>query len=178
MHNVRTAWARFFRALSSRSLKGEESIMQSSVSGSTKTVPLISSGTAGPLGAIHLPRLWSKLTLSSAGQLADGYDFCGAGFDQMTIDALKLNRDATIAFVRERKPTYLQFEAYVLEKNGGSIPAATVEAHNAAIRGYHHADDLAATMRSASGLSDSTVKDAVTLNMLEDLDDLHKQATK
>ena len=29
---------------------------------STKVVPLISSDTAGPLGAVHLPRLWAKLS--------------------------------------------------------------------------------------------------------------------
>ncbi len=29
-----------------------------------KVIPLISSDTAGPLGAIHLPRLWAKLTLA------------------------------------------------------------------------------------------------------------------
>ena len=152
--------------------------MQSSVSNNTKTVPLISSGTAGPLGAVHLPRLWAKLTLSSAGLLADGYDFCGQGFDQMTISALNLDREAVIAFVRDRKPTYLQFEEYVIDENGGSVPAATIEQHNAAIRGYNHSDELAATMRSASGLKDATVKDAVTLNTLEDLDELHSQATK
>lgn len=152
--------------------------MTSSVSTSTKTVPLISSGTAGPLGAIHLPRLWAKLTLSAAGKLAEGYDFCGAGFDQMTIDGLNLKRDEVIAFVTERKPTYIQFEGWVLEKNGGSIPAAAIEKHNAAIRGYNHADDLAASMRSASGVTNASIKDAVTLNMLEDLDELHTQVTK
>jgi hypothetical protein len=152
--------------------------MQSSVSSSTKTIPLISSGTAGPLGAVHLPRLWTKLTLSAAGTLADGYDFCGQGFDQMTIDALNLDRDAVIAFVKERKPTYVQFEAYVVEKNGGDLSAATIEKHNAAIRGYNHSDELGGKMRAASGLKDTSVKDAVMLNTLEDLDELHAHTAK
>jgi hypothetical protein len=152
--------------------------MTSSFTSSTKTVPLISSGSAGPLGAIHLPRLWAKLTLAAAGRLADGYDSAGHGFDQMTIDALNLNRDEVIAFVTDRKPTYLQFEAWVLEKNGGSIPAAAIEKHNAAVRGYNHSDELASQIRAASGLKDANVKDALTLNMLEDLDELHAQATR
>jgi hypothetical protein len=152
--------------------------MQSSVSTSTKIVPLISSGTAGPLGALHLPRLWTKLTLSAAGELAAGYDFCGQGFDQMTITALNLDRDEVLAFIRDRKPTYVQFESYVVEKNGGSVPAATIEKHNAAIRGYNHSEELGSQMRSASGLADSSVKDAVTLNTLEDLDELHAQVAK
>jgi hypothetical protein len=143
----------------------------------TKVIPLISSGTAGPLGALHLPRLWSKLTLGSAGALAEGYDFCGQGFDQMTIDGLGLDRDATIAYVRDNKPTYMEFERYVVEVNGGNLSRATIEAHNAAIRGYNHSDELAGTMRDASGVKDPSIKDAVTLNTLEDLDDLRKHAS-
>ena len=41
----------------------------------SKIVPLISSGTAGPLGVLHLPRLWQKVSLEAAGKIADGtYD--------------------------------------------------------------------------------------------------------
>jgi hypothetical protein len=141
------------------------------------TAPLVSSGTAGPLKAIHLPRLWLKLTLSAAGKLPEGYDECGAGFDAMTISALGLNRDRVIEFVKSKKPTYMQFEDWVVEQNGGRIDPAKIEAHNAAVRGYNHADDLAAKMRSESGIKDSNVKDAVTLNTMEDLDELHREVT-
>ena len=142
----------------------------------TKTIPLISSGTAGPLGALHLPRLWTKLTLGSAGMLADGYDFCGQGFDQMTITALGLDRDKTIAYVKEKRPTYVQFEAWVVAQNGGNLSKDKIDAHNAAITGYNHSDDIAGSMRAASGVSNPATKDAVTLNMLEDLDELRAQA--
>ena len=54
---------------------------------STTIVPLISSGSHGPLGVVHLPRLWSKLTLDAAGKLPPGYDSCGDGFDAMTLSA-------------------------------------------------------------------------------------------
>jgi hypothetical protein len=144
---------------------------------SQKTIPLISSGTAGPLGALHLPRLWTKLTLNSADRLAEGYDSCGAGFDQMTIDALGLKRDDVIAFVRDKKPTYMQFEEYVLQQNGGSLSTDRIEKHNAAIKGYNHAPELGAEMRKASGVANQSVGDAVTLNTLEDLDGLHAQVS-
>jgi len=137
-----------------------------------KVVPLISSSVAGPLGAIHLPRLWTKLTLHHAGMLPEGYDFAGGGFDQMTIDALGLKREHVVAFVKDAKPTYVQFEKYVLDQNGGSIPKEKIDAHNAAIRGYNHSDELASKMQAASG-AQSHIKDAVTLNTLEDLDELH-----
>jgi hypothetical protein len=142
-----------------------------------KIVPLISSDTAGPLGAIHLPRLWAKLSLAAAGQLPEGYDECGPGFDQMTLTAMNLDREKTIDFVRKNKPTYIQFERYVLEQNGGRIDPERIRKHNEAVRGYCHADDLASGMRKASGVSDEHVTDAVTLNKLEDLDELHRQLT-
>jgi Domain of unknown function (DUF5069) len=141
----------------------------------TKVVPLVSSSTAGPLGAVHLPRLWAKLTLYSAGVLADGYDFAGAGFDQMTIDDLGLDRQKVIDYVKNERPTYTQFEQWVVAQNGGSISPETIKKHNDAIFGYHHSDELAKTMRDSSGISNATIADAVTLNMLEDLDELRAQ---
>jgi hypothetical protein len=143
----------------------------------TKIVPLISSDTAGPLGVSHLPRLWAKLMLSSAGQLPEGYDECGPGFDQMTLTAMNLDREKTIDSVRKNKPTYLQFERYVIEQNGGSIDPERIRKHNEAVRAYCHADQLASDMRKASGLTDEKISDAVTLNKLEDLDELYRQLT-
>ena len=141
-----------------------------------KVTPTISSDTAGPLGAIHLPRLWAKLTLHNAGMLADGYDSCGAGFDQMTIDGLGLDKQRVLDFMRDRRPTYIQFEEWVVGENGGSIPREKIEKHNAAVRGYHHSDELAGKMRGSSGIKDEKIKDAVTLNTIEDLDELHASA--
>lgn len=51
-------------------------------------VPLISSGVAGPLGVLHLPRLWLKVSLEACGKLAAGYPGAGKGYDQMVLDAL------------------------------------------------------------------------------------------
>ncbi len=146
------------------------------VSAPTKVVPLISSGTAGPLGAVHLPRLWSKLTLSTAGLLPEGYDECGSGFDAMTISDLGLNKDEVVSFIRTRKPTYVEFEEWV--KTKGKTDADTIKKHNAAVFGYHHADDKAAHMREDIGFKAAQIKDAVTLNMLEDLHELHQTVTR
>jgi hypothetical protein len=141
-------------------------------------VPLISSDTAGPLGAIHLPRLWTKLTLAAAGVLPEGYDECGTGFDQMTLNALGLDRQKTMDFIRTNHPKYVAFEEWVLQQNGGSISTDRIEKHNAAVRGYNHSDELASKMRSSSGIKDSSITDAVTLNTIEDLDDVHAQVTR
>jgi hypothetical protein len=136
--------------------------------------PLISSEMAGPLGAIHLPRLWSKLLLSAKGKLPDGYSECGGGFDQMTLDGLKVDRDAAVAFVKGSTPSYAQFEAWVLEQRGGSITTSDIEASNAAIRGYNHDDETRGEILSAAGISDDgSCLDAVNLNNLDDWTALH-----
>jgi hypothetical protein len=142
----------------------------------TKYIPIISSGTVGPLGVAHLPRLWTKLTLGNAGMLPDGHDYCGQGFDQMTISGLGLERDKVIAFVKTSKPTYIQFEEWV--KANGKIDAESIKKHNAAVHGYNHGDDTVKRIQGDIGLKDSSVKDAVTLNILEDLHDLHVMAAK
>jgi hypothetical protein len=138
-----------------------------------KVVPLISSGTAGPLGAVHLPRLWLKLSLAAAEALPEGYDECGAGFDAMTLSALGLDRQKTIEFVRQRKPTYMAFEEWVVAN--GKTDKETVERHNAAIFGYNHGDETGQKMREASKIRDASVKDAVSLNTIDDLDEVHRQ---
>lgn len=137
-------------------------------------IPTISSDIAGPLGAIHLPRLWMKLLLSAKGQLPEGYAECGGGFDQMVLDGLSVDRDAAVAYVKGNAPTYAQFEAWVVEQRGGSIPASEIEASNAAIRGYNHDDETRGEILGEAGIADAgKILDAVSLNNLDDWSALH-----
>ena len=115
-----------------------------------KMIPLIGSSEAGPLGAIHLPRLWLKVSLSAADMLDDEYDACGAGFDQMVLDGLGVDRDAAVAYLTNEKPSYPQFEQWVVDQNGGSIDQSVIDASNAAITGYEHGDDLVSAISSAA----------------------------
>ena len=139
------------------------------------TVPLVSSSTKGPLGAVHLPRLWLKLSLAAHGQLPADYDECGSGFDQMTLTGLGLDRQKTIDYVRKNHPTYMQFEEWVVEQNGGKIDEEKIRKHNEAVAAYCHSDELGSSMRKSSGIRHDHIKDAVTLNTIEDLDAFHQQ---
>ena len=56
-----------------------------------------------------------------------------------------------------------------------AITSVTVERHNAAIRAYNHSEDLGRQMREASKIRNASVKDAVSLNTIEDLDEIHRQ---
>ena len=140
-------------------------------------VPLISSGVAGPLGVLHLPRLWLKLSLEANGKLAAGYPGCGKGYDAMTLGALGLDEAATKAYIKSDKPTYPQFEAWV-KANGTSVTADAIAKHNAAVTGYLHDDETRKSILSASGLPDGSPKDAVNLNNLDDWYEFHQAALK
>lgn len=136
----------------------------------SKIVPLISSGVAGPLGVLHLPRLWLKVSLESCGKLADGYPGIGKGYDQMVIDALGLKSDDVKKFISSSKPTYAQFEAWVKKQPGVKLDKATIYKLNSAINGYIHGDDVRKGILSANALSDdgSVNPGAVDLNNLDD----------
>lgn len=145
----------------------------------SKQIPLISSGVAGPLGVLHLPRLWSKLSLEAVGKLADGYPGAGPGYDQMVLDGLGLNRESTIQHVQNNKPSYPEFEAWVIA-NGTTITPHAIRALNEAIRGYNHADDTRQAILAGAGLPDDATapKDAIGLNNLEDWQDFWEAEIK
>ena len=138
-------------------------------------IPLISSGLTGPLGVLHLPRLWQKVSLDTAGKLHSDYPAIGGGYDQMVLDGLGLDKAAFVAFM-QTKPSYTQLEAWILEQKGGALDAAAVTQLNDSILGYHHDEATRKGILSAVGLQDNgTILDAVSLNNLEDWQDFHTQ---
>ncbi|MCB1079773.1 MAG: DUF5069 domain-containing protein [Verrucomicrobiae bacterium] len=141
----------------------------------SQIIPLISSGIAGPLGVLHLPRLWQKASLEAAGKLHPDYPGIGAGYDQMVLDGLGLDKGAFVAFIAT-KPTYVQLESWVLEQKGGSLDQDAVDSLNSAIKGYIHSDDTRAAILAAAGRADDgTIMDAVNLNNLDDWASFHAQ---
>jgi hypothetical protein len=138
-------------------------------------VPLISSGIAGPLGVVHLPRLWQKVSLEESGKLASGYPGVGKGFDAMTLAAVGLEEQAVRDYIRQSKPNYPQFETWV-KKNAKSLNRDAVEKHNAAVRDYNHDDETRKGILGACKIADdaSSPKDAVNLNNLDDWYEFHQ----
>jgi ABC-type sulfate transport system substrate-binding protein len=70
----------------------------------------------------------------------------------------------------------MAFERWVIAN--GKTDRETIDRHNAAIRAYNHGDDHAQKMRKASAIADSSIADAVTLNAVEDLDELHRRLVR
>ncbi len=142
----------------------------------SKIVPTISSGTAGPLGVLHLPRLWQKASLDAVGKLHGDYPAAGAGYDQMTLDALGIDREVFLNYIKDNKPSYIECEKWVLDQKGGSLDQGAVSKHNDAVRGYIHDDDTRKEILDAAGRADDgSIKDAVNLNNIDDWTIFHKQ---
>ena len=135
-------------------------------------VPLISSGTKGPLGVLHLPRLWQKVSLEAAGKIAEGYPGIGAGYDSMVIAGLGLEAEAVRGYITDDKPTYTQFEAWITAQDGAKLDAESIGALNDSIAGYNHDADTKAGILSACGIS-AGPDDAVNLNNLDDWQEFH-----
>ena len=136
----------------------------------SQIVPLISSGTAGPLGVLHLPRLWLKASLAAAGKLHADYPGCGKGYDGMTLAALGIKEEDFMAFIKDSKPSYTQLEAWVKAYPGAKLTKADIFKHNAAILGYIHGDDVRKGILAAAGLPDDggVNPGAVDLNNVDD----------
>jgi len=140
-----------------------------------KMVPLISSSVAGPLGVVHLPRLWLKLSLAHIGQLAEGYSACGDGFDRMVLQALNLSPDAVQEFIGSKKPTYPQFEDWIVAQNQGKIDAVAIDKVNYAVLSYNHSEEIRAGILASNGLDEGDgIHDAVSLNNLDDWQAFHE----
>ena len=139
-------------------------------------IPLISSGTEGPLGVKHLPRLWLKTLLSAAGELPEGYKDIRPGFDFMVLEGLKIDPDAARDFIVENRPAYLEFEQWIRKQEGVDVSAANIEALNQQIVERQKSDSSRRKMLAENGLpDDSAISDSIMLNNLDDWQAIHGQ---
>jgi hypothetical protein len=103
----------------------------------------------------------------------------GRGYDAMTCAALGLDEQAVKDYVKQNKPSYPQFEAWV-KKNAKTLTPEAVEKHNASVRGYNHDDETRKGILDSCGLADdaSAARDAVNLNNLDDWHAFHQAVLK
>lgn len=135
-----------------------------------KYTPTISSGIAGSLGVLHLPRLWQKASLAAVGKLHKDYAAVGRGFDQMVLDGLGVDREAFLEFIGEKRPTYPELEAWIIAERGEPVGDDVKQAVNAAIAGHEHEESIRKEILGDAGIDDrGVVLDAISLNNLDDL---------
>lgn len=138
----------------------------------TPLVPAISSSLSGPLGALHLPRLWIKRRAHAAGRLADGYRIGAKGFDAKVAEILGFDYDVLAAYIDAEAPSYLETEAW-LRKHAKTLNADTIAALNKHVLATKLPEQYAPGMRARLGLPDSYVL-SIPINDLDDWLELHE----
>lgn len=136
-----------------------------------KIVPLIGLSVKGPLGVVHLPRLWLKAVLAASGALAEGYVSGNAGMNQVVMNGLGLDPAVTLAYL-EGRPSYAAFETWVRE-HATRLDPASIAALNAKVVTHQKQPDNAAQARARTGVSDASVGGAALLNELDDWASVH-----
>ena len=137
-----------------------------------KHVPLISTRTIGPLGLVHLPRLWLKMRLVAKGMLNEEYRAGEGGFDGVLLGSLGIEAGAAIAFVKASQPSYLAFEDWVKENaTPGSLTSEAIEVLNERILTFPKPEPMRTESLEFIGLPQSDKEWLGT--DLNDLDDWH-----
>lgn len=141
---------------------------------STPVIPAISTTVVGPLGIMHLPRLWLKCLLAGYGRLPEGFRHGVGGFDEMLTTALGIDRDAFVAYVEGRKPGYRELESWV-QGHATQLDPESIAALNAKIGAHKMPPERAAQARERLHVDDPTMELGIPLNDLDDWALLHDQ---
>jgi hypothetical protein len=98
-------------------------------------IPIANRDELGSLGVLQLKRLWSRYMAHrlAAAPPDDGANDWAA--DNTVICGLGLGLHETIRYIYSAAPSFEQFEAWILERNSGSIERARIQRINAALRG-------------------------------------------
>ncbi len=141
-----------------------------------KIIPLISSGTEGPLGVKHLPRLWVKTLLSATGRLPEGYKDIRPGYDYLVLEGLGIDPDAARDFIFKNRPTYLAFEDWIREQAGVDLSPENIAKVNESVTSRVKTPEARREVLKENGLpEDAPIGKAIMINNLDDWKALHDQ---
>jgi hypothetical protein len=90
-----------------------------------------------------------------------------------------LRKEAVVNFIRESHPTYCRFEAWIKEQPGVRLDSASIARLNESIRSYNHDDGTVQAVLGENELpSDIGIRDALTLNRIDDWKCFHEAVLK
>jgi len=136
--------------------------------------PVTPNRTKGPLGVCQLPRMWSKVLLDARGLLPPGYSAIGDGFDRVVLEGLGLDRERVMTHLRSNLPTYPEFQRWILEELGGSVPDGAAKKINETIMGYTMGESRRKQLLQNAGLEDDgSLTLVVDINEIDDWAEFH-----
>jgi hypothetical protein len=134
-------------------------------------VPLIGATVPGPLGVVHLPRMWLKSMLSAAGLLPDVYFDNYKGFNAKVVDGLGLEPEPWFAFLATM-PAYPQAEDYV-RAHATKLDPASIAAINDLIVNFLRPPENAAAVQARVGIDDPAFLNSADLINFDDWFTIH-----
>jgi hypothetical protein len=138
-----------------------------------KRVPIVSSYRTGPLGLLHLPRMWLKALLLAKDMLADDWG-CGAGgLDKRMMDPIGVDKVAFMAWLTRELPSYAETEAW-LAANARDLNAESIARSNAVMLVVPLPPGLNAQFQAFMQL-DASVENSIMLNNYDDWHTIHHQ---
>ena len=136
-----------------------------------KVVPLISSYVVGPLGLMHLPRLWLKALLHARDILAEDWGCGPGGLDKRILAFIGVDDSEFVAWLGTEFPTYAECEAWV-RANATTLHADSIATSNRLLETLGLPRDLGPQFRAHLGLDDS-VDVGIMLNNYDDWDTVY-----
>lgn len=138
-------------------------------------IPLISSYVAGPLGLMHLPRLWLKGLLHAADILAEDWGCGPGGLDKRIMDAVGIDAGAFIPWLLQTFPTYEACEAWVVE-HASALDADSIARSNGDLASAPLPRGLGPQFRRYLGIEDAVnpIEVGIMLNNLDDWMAVHR----
>jgi hypothetical protein len=138
-----------------------------------RLVPAVGATVAGPLGLVHLPRMWLKGVLSAAAMLWEGYFDDYKGFNQFVSDRIGLDPEQWFAYLKTM-PTYAEAERWV-RANATKTDPASIAAANEYILTFLRPEENAARVRDRVGIADTTFRNSALLINVDDWYTIHDE---
>lgn len=142
-----------------------------------RVVPLISSYVVGPLGLMHLPRLWLKGLLYAKGALAEDWGFGPGGLDRRIMRHVDVDAHAFIPWLVRTLPTYEECEEW-FRKNARALGEEAILASNQDLLTAPLPRGLGPQFRAYLGIDDAALDVGIMLNNLDDWKAVHQQALR
>jgi hypothetical protein len=137
-----------------------------------KIVPVISSEVQGPLGLMHLPRLWLKALLHATNSLAEDWGCGPGGLDKRIQDFVGIDPEAFVPGLLQKFPTYPECEAWV-RAHARSLDDESIARSNAFLSTHGLPRGLGPKFRVYLGIGDECVDVGIRLNNFDDWMAIH-----
>jgi len=137
-------------------------------------IPLISGFKAGPLGIVHLPRLWFKVRARAVEALPSEYRAGSGGTDGQLLGTFGIDADAFAGYLASDVPDYQACERWIAAHARDTSPA-TIATYNDEVDASEMHEPRRTEWAERFGITDGAYVSALSFNQLDDWDAIHRE---